>query len=122
MNIQLKRAYAEAEESDGKRILVDRLWPRGVSKEKAQLDEWLKELGPTTELRQWFQHDPEKFPEFEKSYRQQLQTGLHKESFERLKEIKQNNERITLVFGAKEEIYNHVQILKQKLQEEGSSS
>ncbi len=70
--MKIKRAYAPAEESDGYRILVDRLWPRGISKEKAQIDLWLKSVAPSNELRKWFGHDPEKFPEFEQRYRAEL--------------------------------------------------
>lgn len=116
MTIKLKRAYDPAHESDGKRILVDRLWPRGVSKEKAQLDKWMKEVAPSTELRQWFNHDPDKFEDFEKKYRQELQTGEQKASYDRLKEIQKEHDRITLVFGAKEEEYNHPQVLKEMLE------
>lgn len=116
MTVKLKRAYESAHENDGKRILVDRLWPRGVSKEKAQLDEWLKELGPTTELRKWFNHDPEKFEDFAKKYRQELQTGEQKASYDKLKKIQKSHDTITLVFAAKEEIYNHPQVLKDMLE------
>jgi uncharacterized protein YeaO (DUF488 family) len=72
MKIQIKRAYDDAEPSDGTRILIDRLWPRGVSKEVAHLDLWLKEIAPSTELRQWFAHDPARWAEFQRRYRKEL--------------------------------------------------
>ena len=67
--IKIKRAYAPAEETDGYRILVDRLWPRGISKEKAKIDLWLKSVAPSSDLRKWFGHVPERFPEFTKRYK-----------------------------------------------------
>ena len=72
MDVRLKRAYDAAEPGDGYRVLVDRLWPRGVSKERARLDEWARELAPSAELRTWFGHDPERFAEFERRYRAEL--------------------------------------------------
>ena len=71
-NIRLKRAYDEPEKGDGKRILVDRLWPRGLSRENARLDQWMKEIAPSDELRQWFGHDPVRWKEFEQRYRVEL--------------------------------------------------
>ena len=71
-DVRLKRAYDPAEPGDGYRVLVDRLWPRGVSKERARLDEWARELAPSAELRTWFGHDPERFAEFERRYRAEL--------------------------------------------------
>ncbi|HRQ98339.1 MAG TPA: DUF488 family protein, partial [Candidatus Saccharibacteria bacterium] len=68
MTVQIKRIYDEPAETDGYRVLVDRLWPRGVSKEKAALDEWIKEVGPTDELRKWFGHQPERYSEFKTKY------------------------------------------------------
>jgi uncharacterized protein YeaO (DUF488 family) len=72
MDVVLKRAYEPAEESDGYRVLVDRLWPRGVSRDRARLDEWARDLAPSTELRSWFGHDPARFPEFRRRYRREL--------------------------------------------------
>ena len=71
--LQLKRAYQPAADSDGRRILVDRLWPRGLSKQTAAIDEWMKEIAPSAELRRWFGHDPEKWPEFRRRYTRELQ-------------------------------------------------
>ena len=72
MDIRLKRAYDPALPADGYRVLIDRLWPRGISRERGKLDEWEKELPPSTELRQWFAHDPKRFPEFRRRYIQEL--------------------------------------------------
>ena len=74
MDVRLKRAYEPAETSDGYRVLVDRLWPRGVSRERAQLDEWERELPPSSELRQWFGHEPERFAAFRRRYIEELRS------------------------------------------------
>lgn len=71
--VQVRRVQDEAQEDDGQRILVDRVWPRGVSKDKARLDLWCKEVAPSTELRRWYQHDPDKWQEFARRYRDELQ-------------------------------------------------
>ena len=67
--VQVRRIYDEAQKSDGTRVLVDRVWPRGVSKDKAELDEWVKDVAPSTDLRKWYSHDPEKFDEFARRFR-----------------------------------------------------
>ncbi len=115
MTVKLKRIYEDKSNNDGKRILVDRVWPRGVSKEKAGLDEWFKEIGPTKELRQWFDHDPDKFEDFSKKYREELQSGEQKASYDKLKAIEKDNKTITLVFSAKDEQHNQAQVLKEML-------
>jgi len=118
MTIQLKRIYEEPTDNDGIRVLVDRLWPRGVSKDQAKLDVWLKDIGPSHELRKWFKHDPVKFPEFTKKYQTELKSGEQNKAFKQLVEIVENNDqRITLLFASKEEKYNHVTILKEILDE-----
>lgn len=116
VTVKLKRVYDEAATNDGKRILVDRVWPRGVSKEKADVYEWLKEIGPTKELRQWFNHDPEKFATFKKKYREELQSGDQKAAYDQLKEIQKSYSTITLVFSAKDEENNQAQVLKEMLE------
>lgn len=85
--LKLKRAYLPAEDTDGYRVLVDRLWPRGKSKETEKIDLWLKEIAPSPELRKWFNHDSEKYPEFREKYRQELQSGPQKEALKQLQEI-----------------------------------
>ena len=112
MDIRLKRAYERAQASDGCRVLVDRLWPRGVSKSSARIDHWLKEIAPSTELRKWFGHDPEKWAAFRKRYFQQLKE--QPEVVGRLLEIARKG-RVTLVYGAKDEEHNDAVALKEYL-------
>lgn len=100
MNIQLKRIYDEPEPSDGYRVLVDRLWPRGVSKEDARLDAWLKELTPSDELRKWYHEDKEeRWAEFRTAYREEL-AGREEAMREALEELR-GHERVTFLFAAK---------------------
>jgi uncharacterized protein YeaO (DUF488 family) len=107
--IKIKRIYEEAKKGDGKRVLVDRLWPRGVSKERADLDLWMKDIAPTTELRKWFGHDPKKWIEFKKRYKQELRKN--KESVEEIKKISRGK-TLTLLYGAKDEEHNEAVVLK----------
>lgn len=104
-----KRIYEKANTDDGYRILVDRLWPRGISKEVAALDEWDKNLAPSTELRKWFDHDPEKFTEFKKRYLKELEAKT--EELEKLVK-KANNKKLTLLYAAKDEKMNEAEVLK----------
>ncbi|MFD2657451.1 MULTISPECIES: DUF488 family protein [Gracilibacillus] len=115
ISIQLKRIYDEASHEDGFRILVDRVWPRGISKERAQIDVWLKEVGPSPKLRKWFDHDPAKFERFKQLYQKELKHDAEKqEALDQLRTYDQEYEHnITLVFAAKEQQYNHVVILKE---------
>jgi len=117
MPVQIKRVYEEAKKADGMRILVDRVWPRGMSKEDAQVDEWLKEIGPSKELRQWFDHDPNKFDEFKEKYKEELNNSEEQqEELEKLKDwTKEHKKNITLVFGAKDEKNNQAVVLKEIL-------
>lgn len=110
MKIAIKRAYEKPAKADGKRILVDRLWPRGLTKEKAAIDLWLKDIAPTTDLRKWFGHDPDKWKEFQKRYRQELKKN--KEQVSLLNEQLKNNV-VTLVYGAKDEEHNEALVLKE---------
>ncbi len=113
MAIKLKRIYEEPAVSDGIRILVERLWPRGLSKEKAKIDLWLKEVAPSTELRKWFNHDPEKWGEFKKRYYGELQDNEPV-----IKDVlDQHKETITFVYASKEEIYNNAVALKEYVDE-----
>ena len=99
---------------DGFRILVDRLWPRGISKEKAKLDLWLKEIAPSTELRKWFDHDVVKWTEFEKRYYVELNKNA--KIVDELREIIAKNAKVTLLFGAKDENHNEATTLKKYLE------
>jgi uncharacterized protein YeaO (DUF488 family) len=112
MKINVKRVYEKPSKSDGIRILVDRLWPRGMTKEKAAVDLWLKNIAPTTELRKWFDHDPEKWNEFQKRYHQELKKN--KEQVLLLNEqIKKDV--VTLVYGARDEEHNEALVIKEWL-------
>ena len=112
MTIQLKRAYEKPERGDGTRILVDRLWPRGLTKEKAAIDLWLKEIAPSTELRKWFGHDPNKW----RSFRSRYQTEL-KQRGDQLQLIKRKAKEgaVTLIYGARDQEHNEAVVLKQIL-------
>lgn len=110
MNIHIKRVYIKPEKEDGIRILVDRLWPRGLTKEKANVDIWLKELAPSTELRKWFGHDLAKWKDFQKKYKQELKKN--KQQISLLKEeLKKGT--VTLVYCAKDEEHNEAVVLKE---------
>ena len=112
MKVALKRAYEPPSAGDGMRVLVDRLWPRGVSKAKARIDVWLKDVAPSTELRKWFGHDPAKWKQFQLRYRKELQ-----DKKEALKDLKQksNGSAVTLVYGARDQKHNEALVLKQVL-------
>jgi len=108
-NVRLKRAYEPPEKQDGARILVDRLWPRGVSKEEAQLDEWIKEIAPSAELRTWFGHDPRRWDEFRERYRAEL--AEHPETLKDLRRRAREGP-ITLVYSARDEVHNDAIVLR----------
>ncbi|WP_348922124.1 DUF488 domain-containing protein [Enterococcus rotai] len=110
--IQLKRAYEKVSPTDGYRILVDRLWPRGLSKEKEALDLWLKEIAPSNELRKWFDHDPVKFHEFKTKYLLELQSGKAQTAFQELVQLTKEQPIITLIYSAKDEKNNNAVVLK----------
>lgn len=113
MIVHIKRVYEEPDPSDGKRILIDRLWPRGLTKEKAKVDLWLKEIAPTAELRKWFGHEPSKWTEFKKRYQEELQDN-HETVNILLSEIKKG--KVTLIYSAKDEKYNDAVELKKYLE------
>ncbi|WP_022794972.1 DUF488 domain-containing protein [Marinococcus halotolerans] len=117
MAIQLKRIYEEAKKEDGHRVLVDGVWPRGIAKDKAKVDEWARDVAPSKQLRQWFSHDPEKFDEFKEKYKQELQQSTEQaEALDQLKQtVREQNKQVTLVFAAKEETCNHARVLKEIL-------
>ncbi len=110
--IKIKRVYDKADKKDGERILVDRLWPRGLTKRKAKVDIWLKDLAPSTELRKWFEHDPKKWTAFKTKYKREL-----KAKKELLTVIKNKSKRraVTLLYGAKDTEHNEAVALKQYL-------
>lgn len=112
MNVKLRRAYEPPTEDDGYRVLVDRLWPRGLSKAKAKIDLWLKEIAPSTELRQWFGHDPEKWTEFKKRYRAELKNNP---AWAELQALARQKE-LTLVYATKDQLHNEAVVLKQLLE------
>ena len=113
MTIRLKRAYEKPTASDGFRILVDRVWPRGVTKERLKADLWLKDMAPSTELRKWFGHDPKKWDEFRRRYFKEL--DAHPEPIRLLGEKVRDGD-VTLVFGSKEERFNNAEAIKEYLE------
>ena len=112
MHVKIKRVYEPPDERDGKRILVDRLWPRGLSKQSAKIDLWVKDIAPSTELRTWFGHDPEKWAGFQKHYRAELREGA-----EALAILKSEAAKgpVTLLYGAKDEEHNQAVVLQKIL-------
>jgi uncharacterized protein YeaO (DUF488 family) len=113
LNIRLKRAYEPPSPEDGMRVLVDRLWPRGLTKSEATIDRWLKEVAPSSELRRWFGHDPTKWEEFRRSYAAELsgRAGLVSE----LRKAAQGG-RLTLVYSARDEQHNQAVVLRDVLE------
>ena len=113
MSLRLKRIYAPPAAADGARILVDRLWPRGITKEQANLTLWLKDVAPSHELRRWFAHDPDKWAVFKQRYFAELTTQAH--HIAALRE-RAKQQAITLLFAAKDEVHNHAAALREYLQ------
>jgi uncharacterized protein YeaO (DUF488 family) len=109
--IRLRRAYEPAEKGDGRRVLVDRLWPRGVAKESLAVDEWNKLVAPSTSLRKWFGHDPAKWEEFRRLYLEELQTPEARAELLRLAKAAHEHP-LTLVFAAKDESHTHALVLR----------
>lgn len=112
--IRIKRIYEQLGDDDGYRILVDRLWPRGMSKENAHVDLWLKEIAPSTGLREWFQHDPAKWKEFGERYHKEL--SKEKENLSRIKELEKEHENVTLLFAGKDTEHTHALVLLKMLE------
>lgn len=112
MTLLTKRVYEEPSRADGYRVLVDRLWPRGVSKEKACIDEWLKEVGPSTELRKWFNHEDAKWDEFQKRYSAELDQNP---ALDDLRDIVKDHALVTLVYSAHNETHNQAIALRHYL-------
>lgn len=114
--IQLKRVYEKPGPRDGGRILVDRVWPRRITKKVAQIDEWRKDLAPSTALRRWFKHDPEKWIEFRRRYREELGNDATMKGLHRLAALGKRK-RITLLYGAADTQHNQAVVLKELLDE-----
>ncbi len=109
--IRLKRAYEPVEPDDGRRVLVDRLWPRGLRKEEAHFDEWLKEIAPSDALRKWFGHDPSRWVEFERRYTRELHSEAARAALDDLVR-RAASEKVTLVYAAHDEEHNNAVVLK----------
>jgi len=116
MNVVLKRAYDKPSAADGVRVLVDRLWPRGVKKEAARIDSWLKDLAPTTELRRWFHARPSMWQAFRKRYLEELREPQASAALEQLYDLVASRRKVTLVFSAKNEERNNAVVLKELLE------
>ena len=112
-SINIKRVYDDKSDDDGYRVFIDRLWPRGVKKEDAHFDEWLKDLAPSTELRKWFDHDPERFDEFLKRNKKELENN--KDELDKLHN-KAKSQKITLLFAAKDREMNNAVVVKEVLE------
>ncbi len=117
LNVVIKRVYDPPLPTDGKRVLVDRLWPRGITKERAKLDEWLKDIAPSPNLRTWFGHKPERFKEFADQYKEELNTDPVKLEAVSLVLGWEKEDRVTLIYAAKDPLINHAAILRDHLME-----
>ena len=116
MPILLKRAYDAPSDDDGRRILVDRLWPRGLKRETARIDEWRQDIAPSHDLRKWFGHDPEKWAEFQRRYRAELESEPAARTLKQIAEIA-SADKVTLLFAAKDEHHNNAVVLKQVMED-----
>lgn len=119
MSIKLKRVYEPPADQDGYRVLVDRLWPRGLSEESAHVDLWLRRIAPTTELRKWYGHDVNKWPEFQTRYREEL--SRHAELVDLIGDIERHRKIVTLLFAAKDEAHNEANVLLDVLKNKPAS-
>ena len=115
---QVKRAYEPPGSADGYRVLVDRLWPRGLAKEAAAVDEWLKDIAPSAELRRWFGHDPKRWAEFKTRYREELRSPTRSAALERLRDAARTRGAVTLLFAARNTAHNHAKVLLEVLTEQ----
>jgi uncharacterized protein YeaO (DUF488 family) len=121
MPIAIKRAYDAPGAKDGHRILVDRVWPRGLTKEELHLDGWYRELAPSTQLRKWFGHDPERWTEFQKRYAGELRRADVREQLDELAKLSKRG-KVTLVYGARDEEHNQAVVLRDYLKRLCSTS
>ena|SRR5262245_6002674 len=115
--VRVKRVYEKAEAADGFRVLVDRLWPRGIKKDVAKVDLWMKDVAPSDALRKSFHHEAMRWPDFAKKYQDELKKK--RECIAELKKLEKEHETITLLFGAKDQVHNQAVILAGKLKERG---
>jgi uncharacterized protein YeaO (DUF488 family) len=113
MSIALKRVYDDKSPDDGFRVLIDRLWPRGLDKASAGIDLWVKDAAPSTELRRWFGHDPEKWQEFQRRYRDEL--GHNDTALATLRDLAKGHKKLTLLYAAKDTAHNNAVVLKDVL-------
>lgn len=120
LNVRVKRVYDEPAADDGTRVLVDRLWPRGISKERAHIDLWLKEVAPSRELRSWFGHDPEKFAEFRRRYEAELASGEAQQALNKLRELVRQGP-VTLIFAARDAEHANARVLEDLLTQTAES-
>lgn len=115
MPVEVKRAYEKASTADGYRVLADRLWPRGISKANLKIDEWMKDIAPSAELRKWYGHEPEKWPEFRKRYRAELQKPPASDLLEQLRK-RARKEKVTLVIGARDAEHANGAVIAEMIQ------
>lgn len=120
-DVHVRRVYEEATKQDGTRVLVDRIWPRGLAKAKASLDEWCKDVAPSTELRKWYGHDPDLFAEFRRRYRDELQQDDHTEALRHLHQLAKSR-RLTLLTATKDPDISAAAVLADVLQEPAKAS
>ncbi|MGP1673648.1 MAG: DUF488 domain-containing protein [Candidatus Limnocylindrales bacterium] len=109
MTIQTRHVYAEPAETDGYRVLVDRLWPRGLSKAAAHVDLWLRDIGPSTGLRKWYGHEPERWAEFHERYERELEQ--HSDLLDLIQDLERQHRRVTLLFGTREHERNEATVI-----------
>ncbi|MGP3981008.1 DUF488 domain-containing protein [Streptomyces sp. KR80] len=114
-NVRVRRVYEDPEDQDGTRVLVDRIWPRGLTKDRADLDEWCKEVAPSTELRKWYSHDPQRFKEFGHRYRAELQEPEHAEALAHLRDVAKRR-TLTLLTATKQADISEAAVLAEVLQ------
>ena len=117
-HVQVRRVYDSPEASDGQRVLVDRLWPRGLSKERADLDEWCKQVAPSTELREWYHHDPDRYEEFARRYRAELGEPERAAAFATLRELAEHGP-LTLLTASRRSDISEATVLADLLAKEG---
>lgn len=115
MTIAIKRVYEAAARTDGSRVLVDRLWPRGLTKERAAIDEWLRDLAPSDELRRWYHARPDQWMAFRKKYLKELAQPDQERGLQQLYELAHKKKRLTLLFASKNELHNNALVLKELL-------